>query len=240
MKLLVANWKMNFSPQEEKLWIQNYIKESFTPSCIVVLCPSNISLEYIYNYIKNKQNSSIKIGAQGCSEYTSGPHTNQIAARFLAQIGCEYVIVGHSEEKISRNLSYAVIARQAHQALQASLIPIICIGESLEEKQNNLTQEILGNQLKTVLKNLPSTATFYIAYEPLWAIGSGKNPTPEEIQEIAHFIMELTKKHTVLYGGSVTKETIKHYSEISELKGFLIGNASLDFQKFKKIVSLVT
>ncbi len=240
MKLFVANWKMNFTLHEEIEWcIKNLPELAQLPALSeLVLCPSSASLIPLSNLLRTIPNNPIKLGAQTCSAHITGAYTSQLSATTLKQAGCSYVIIGHSEERTEFKLSNNYIALQVKRALEANLIPIVCIGESQEEHDSLQTRSVLEEQLEPILGINYSSASFYIAYEPLWAIGSGNKPDIEELAIIFSFIKTLTRESKLLYGGSVDEDYVKECTRINYLDGFLIGRASLNFQELKKIVSL--
>ena len=234
MKLFVANWKMQLTLAQQIAYCQEHIEEMKSWKHKIILCPSFPALVTIGHMLHK---TDVALGAQSCSGHTQGPYTGQVSATSLAQAGCSYVLIGHSEER-ALGLTDDAFATKTARVLEAGLIPIVCIGETLEQKKHGATQEVLEYQLQTIHEVIKK-APFYIAYEPVWAIGSGQTPTKKELEEILAWLKHTNPNAGLLYGGSVTKETIEPLSQLPFLHGFLIGGASTDFQQFKKIVSLV-
>ncbi|MCK4499816.1 triosephosphate isomerase [Candidatus Babeliales bacterium] len=252
-RLLVANWKMNLRPSEEINFVKkhydrlvNLAKQSNTQ---IVLCPTFLSIMSIAkNISSNSTNTYLSIGAQDCSTRAIGSFTGQISAACLAEIGCTHVIVGHSEERRAHKESNLQVAHKTIQLLIHGLTPIVCIGESASEKQTSRSKEVLSTQIKTVIDTLNklSSARRYnlcIAYEPLYAIGSGNVPTTEHLEEIfGHIMRELRnapsiKNITYLYGGSVNSRQLPMLKKVSKIQGYLVGNASLSFQEMEKMLT---
>lgn len=242
--IFVANFKMMLTtPMIIKLVRENLsgYKELCATNSII-LCPPATAIRELFSLLSN---SCIKIGAQTCSSTTTGAFTGEISPADLAACGAVYCLIGHSER---RNLFYETsetAALKASLAANNNLIPIVCIGEKKEDHDRENTLEILDQQLNPVFQRfneLERECELYIAYEPVWAIGTGLTPRKEPLGNIFTHIRGLVaKKHKnlrykLLYGGSVSSKTISIFKEIDGLDGFLIGNASLDFQEFKKIV----
>ena len=197
-----------------------------------MICPTAPALVGISQILKD---SGIAIGAQTCSEFEKGAYTGQIAAKTIAQTGCSYIIVGHSEERTA-GISNEQIAQKALRALEAGVIPVICIGESKEAHDSGNTEHVLRAQL-AVIKEAIQTAPAYIAYEPVWAIGSGKIPETKELTTTIAFIKKEMPGCAIMYGGSVTPNNTKELLAIEHVCGLLVGDASLDFKEFQKIIS---
>lgn len=234
MKIFVANWKMQLTLAQQIEYCEKHLEEIKAWKHKIILCPSFPALVTIGRRLHK---TDVALGAQSCSDHPHGPYTGQVSASSLAQAGCSYVLVGHSEER-ALGVTDDVIAKKALRVLEAGLIPIVCIGETLEQKKHGATREVLEYQLQPI-HEVVKKAPFYIAYEPVWAIGSGQTPTPKELEEILAWLKHTNPNAGLLYGGSVTPETIETLSQLPFLHGFLVGGASTDFQQFKKIVSLV-
>jgi len=245
MKAIIGNWKMYFSHNQAKEWIEKNTSELITLSentdHLIALCPSFTMLPYATDALKE---SKIKIGAQDCSAHSQGAYTGQISARSISELGCEYVIIGHSETRKYFQFSDEIIRLKIKEALSSNLIPIICIGETMQERENNQEKEIIKNQLTSIIQSVSSSdSNFFVAYEPIWAIGSGKTPSIAQLESMFTLINTLLKDNnltgTLLYGGSVNAQNVASFAQIQLINGFLIGGASTDFQELKKIVSLV-
>ncbi|MFH1461508.1 MAG: triose-phosphate isomerase family protein [bacterium] len=248
--IFIANWKMylNFN-QEISLATSkydNFIKLSQNIDNKIVLCPSFLNVATIKQIFKT---TKIEIGAQNCSSHHKGSFTGQISAESLNLLGIKYCIIGHSETRKNFNEDNKEITQKFIQLLDYDISPIICIGENEQDYENKKTTIILEEQLEEIimhLKNGLKAAPYLsinIAYEPIWAIGTGKIPTTDYLENIFAWLYEKTKKlqninFKFLYGGSVGSKNITFLKKINHLDGFLIGVGSLDFQEFKKIVEL--
>ncbi len=235
MKIFVANWKMQLTLFEQIAYIKEHHTEMLTWKHKIIVCPSFPALTAI-GHITHK--TDIALAAQSCSAHDQGPYTGQVSAISLLQAGCSYVLVGHSEERAA-GVSNATIAQKTLRVMEAGMIPIVCIGETASQKSQGATREVLAHQLEEIHKAVEK-APFYIAYEPVWAIGSGKTPSYKELEEILAWLKHTNPNAGLLYGGSVTPDTIKELATLPMLHGFLVGGSSTDFQQFKKIVSLVS
>jgi triosephosphate isomerase len=233
---IIGNWKMYLS--------YNQVKAFFTENNLgelkkhtLILCPSFDSLSQTNQFLKNSQ---IKLGAQDCSAFKPGAYTGQIFAQSLKELGCNYCIVGHSETRKYYHITNEEVAQKALQAVAADLIPIICIGESKEEYQQQKTIKVLEEQLKPILalKEQIKNKQIMMAYEPVWSIGTNIVPDNEYLEKIFSYLKEALKSFKVIliYGGSVDNTSIKTIKQVSLIQGFLIGRASTDFQELKKIV----
>lgn len=240
--LFAANWKMFFSLRAEEQFFKQYQAElvslARTSNTTVALFPSFVSLPSLCTASKD---SPLKIGAQDCSAHELGAYTGQVAAQSLAELGCSYTIIGHSERKVFQEGATA-IADKAKQLFAHNICPIICVGETQEEYRQRKTKAVLEEQLRPFLPIAQAARKpFFVAYEPQWAIGSGVTPTPEEIatmfDHLAHLLGSLPKEQwSLLYGGSISAVLAPQLYTIAGLGGLLIGKASTDFQEFKKIV----
>jgi len=247
MFLYVANWKMSFSFNNTLDFCeQNYegfLRLSQLNSKKVVLCPSFESIAFVSEGFGD---SLVEIGAQDCSSSASGTYTGQISAVSLAELGCTYCIVGHSERRGYLTEKSQDVAQKVVRLLENEITPILCVGEKIEDYQAKTVEKALSEQLLPVFKEVKKLQKprLCIAYEPVWAIGTGKIPEKRHIEDIFEFILVEAKKHALdgqiqlLYGGSVDENSVKSLMSINNLGGFLMGAASLDFKKFEKIVQL--
>ena len=244
MTMIVANWKMNLSCASAAELASNLLKLDLG-SCDLIICPPFTMLERIGNIIKS---SFIKLGGQDCTFTQNGSYTGDISAEMLKSCGCEFVILGHSERRQHHNESNELIKQKAMAAHDSQLKTIICIGESALERNEGLTLQIIKEQL---LYCIPKTEEFknfspqnlIIAYEPVWAIGSGAAPTSGQISEVALFVRDFLAKRfpfetppLILYGGSVTPHNARAIANIDCVDGLLIGKASLIIENFGEII----
>ncbi len=219
-----ANWKMNTAPPG---WDASDSAYAPTGNSEVVVFPSTLDL---HRCMERK----LRVGAQCGRPETAGAFTGDIAMQELKKIGCSYVLCGHSERRQHHHETDADIALQVQAALQNGLTPLLCIGENADQREMDETQEVLAEQLL----RCASTKGMIIAYEPVWAIGTGKTPTPKEVRETHAFIRSVLKdkKTRILYGGSVTGENAAGFLAEKEIDGALVGGASLKPEEFRKIV----
>lgn len=246
-KLIAGNWKMNKDIHETAALIEdlNGRLKDFHNEIGIVLCPPFTSLVVAKGLIKDKP---IKLGAQNMSDKDDGAYTGEISARMLKAIGCEYVIFGHSERRQYFKETNEVINAKVHAALKAGLTPIICVGETLEERESSVTTQIVSTQVKGVLAGLASAdiGKVIIAYEPVWAIGTGRNATPAQANEVHKLIRKLVgqlyswsvaEKLIILYGGSVSPSNALSLLSESDIDGALVGGASLKADSFMAIIN---
>ncbi|MCP4049290.1 MAG: triose-phosphate isomerase [bacterium] len=248
--IIAGNWKMNKTCSEAVDLITS-LKERVgnISSLDIVVCPPYVSLREIKNIIKG---SEIKLGAQNMYFELSGAYTGEISGEMLTDAGCEYTIIGHSERRMYFGETNGVVNKKVKAAFSQGLIPVICIGELLEDRVENKTFDVIKSQMIEGLKNLNtevinSKKEFIIAYEPVWAIGTGKVATPEQAQEVHAFIRknlalifnENTASATrIQYGGSVKPDNMKALISQKDIDGALVGGASLKADSFSKIVEV--
>lgn len=229
----VANWKLNgdfnFIDQFlDKLKIPN------NDSKCVVICPTSIHL----NHISGKK-KGLYLGAQNVSQHTEGAFTGEISIKSLCDLQVDFCIVGHSERRKIYFETDIDVNQKTHQLIDSKVIPIVCIGETLEEKENKKTTVKLAKQLDESIPEISNSNNTLIAYEPVWAIGTGLTPTLEEIQHTHEFIKNYDTKfnnYKILYGGSVKASNAKEIVSLSNVDGALIGGASLKHDEFEKII----
>ncbi len=243
-KLFVANWKMNKSFAQEVEFCIRHLKElqqvSTESNVELVICPSFPS---IFSVAEQLQNSMVGIGAQQCSAHQKGACTGQVSAQSLKEAGCTYCIVGHSEQRAHGTTSQEV-AQQAQRLFEQNICPIICIGENRNQYEQDLVFDVLQKQLDPVTKIMTSNANFAVAYEPIWSIGTGLIPGYDYLNKVYSWLhAQITTiapeaSWRLLYGGSVDEKNVQNITKVTQIGGFLVGGASLDFQKFQKIVLL--
>jgi triosephosphate isomerase len=233
----IANWKMygNLSSLNSLNKVIKFSKSKEINKGRLIYCPP---YTLISSFSKKFKNCQIGIGGQNCHESESyGPFTGSINSRMLKNIGAHFVIIGHSENR-KKGEDNRLINLKIKSALEAKLKVIFCIGETLSEKRKKKTQSILSKQIKVGLDNIKNTSNIFIAYEPVWAIGTGIVPKSNDLLKTVKFIKSKFKDKSpkVLYGGSVNPQNVKNLKEIKNIDGFLIGGASQNAKKFIDIV----
>ena len=237
MKHLVANWKMNFVNLDA--WLKDFDLNKISEEIKVVICPNYLDINDFYKK-SLKTHKKILIGAQNLSSETEGAFTGQISGKMLKNIGASYSIVGHSECRLLGEDDETIL-NKVQTAIECELIPILCIGENQEEYSKGRTENKIKHQLSEnlfPLKNLSKSVL--IAYEPIYAIGSGIAVQNEHLEEVSLLIKDLVRDNlgrdlTLVYGGSVTSESAKNLAKVDGIDGFLVGNASLDPKEFANI-----
>jgi len=243
--VIAGNWKM-FKTQVEASELVKALQaevEGYT-EVEVVICPTFTSLSRVNQLL---QGSTIRMGAQDVYWEDEGAYTGQISAAMLLDSGCRYVIIGHSERRQYFNETDETVNKKLKKVLETSLIPILCIGETLEERESERVEEVVLGQLKRAVEGLTEddVSRIIVAYEPVWAIGTGRTATPEVAEEVHAMIRqwltetfsgELSSGTRILYGGSVKPGNVVELMSQPDLDGALVGGASLDAQTFAKIV----
>ncbi len=233
----VANWKMygNINSLNTLDKVIKFSKSKEIKKGRLIYCPPNTLLRSFY---KKFQNCLIDIGAQNCHEsYDYGPFTGFINSKMLKDVGANYVILGHSENRKNGETD-KLINKKIKSAIHSKLKVIFCIGETIKEKKNGKTKSILSKQIKYGLNKIKIKQNLFIAYEPVWSIGTGKIPDLKELEQTIKFIKSKFKKKLpkILYGGSVNAKNINNLKMIKNLNGFLIGGASQNAKNFIDIV----
>jgi triosephosphate isomerase len=184
------------------------------------------------------RNSRFKLGAQNMHWERSGAYTGEISGLFLKAVGCEYVVVGHSERRHVMGETDEMINKKLKTALEIGLIPIFCVGETEAEREEGNTEAVIERQIKQGMEDIENEAHKIIfAYEPVWAIGTGKTATPEQVVAVHKFIRSMLKKpSTILYGGSVKPDNVDSLMKEEEIQGALVGGASLKPESFARII----
>lgn len=204
----------------------------------VVVCPAYVHIELAYRALAH---SNIGLGAQDVSHFAEGAYTGEISAEMLHDVGCQYVMVGHSERRRHRGEANSEIAKKFEAAQNARLVPILCVGESEQARQRGVALDIIERQIRAVsdVCGAENLARAVVAYEPLWAVGTGKTATPEQAQEVHQFIRAelgsagaLTR---IVYGGSVTAQNAMSLFSMPDIDGALVGGAALKAQNFLEI-----
>ena len=242
--VIAGNWKMNKTPSETKEFMTQL--KAILPKgrwCDVALCVPAVCIPAA---VRAMRETRVGIGAENCNANASGAYTGEIATNMLVDAGCKYVIIGHSERRAMGETNEDVNAKVL-AALEAGLIPIMCCGETLEQRETGITSEWIAMQIKAGLKGVPEEKIrkIVIAYEPIWAIGTGRTATPEQAQEVCEEIRTVVRKLysskvaravSILYGGSMNDKNAYELLAQPDIDGGLIGGASLVPEKFVKII----
>lgn len=241
--LVAGNWKLHGSRAENAALLEALLHGQATQiSAEVVVCPPFV---YLLEAARLLKASHIGLGAQSVCAESSGAFTGEVSAAMLKDVGCGYVIVGHSERRAIYREDDALVARKFVAAQAQGLIPILCVGETLEERDHERTFQVIARQLNAVLDvtGIAPFASAIVAYEPVWAIGTGKNASPQQAQEVHAFVRaELSKRDAriaavtrILYGGSVKAANAAEIFAMADVDGGLVGGASLQADEFLKI-----
>ncbi len=250
-KIIIANWKMKLTLAESLKLTKAFIKKfKNLKKGEIVICPSFIILDEISQLVK--KTNIIKVGAQNVFWKESGAYTGEISPTMLIEAGCEYVIIGHSERRKYLLENYGMIHKETKAALDAGkLTPIVCIGENWEERKTDRRDFVLADQLQLALGgiNIIGNQQIIVAYEPIWAIGTGTAMEPAEA-EYSHKIIKLTLNNMfgmrvvnnnfrIVYGGSINSQNVKGFAKIDYLDGLLVGGASLNTNEFYKVAKAI-
>ena len=243
--VIAGNWKMNKNIVESVSLVKE-LKDFVRgiEGVDIVVCPPFTSLWVVKEIING---TNIHLGAQNMFWETKGAFTGETSPPMLKNVGCEYVILGHSERRQYFKETSEEVARKTEVALSVNLMPIVCVGENLEEKESGKTESIIEQEIKVLFSKIDSTlaARIIIAYEPIWAIGTGRSSSSQDANLIIKFIRELfsskygskiAERIRILYGGSVNPKNIDEFVNESEIDGALVGGASLNTLSFSQIV----
>ena len=246
IKVIAGNWKMNNDLNESKNLISKLLVglKNSNNNCEVVICPPFTSLSEASTMING---STIKLGAQNIHQEENGAFTGEVSAKMLLSAGCEFVIIGHSERRAIFMESDDLINKKIQRAIKNNLKPIFCVGELLEEREKNITEQVIKTQVLKGLENFTvgDLKNLIIAYEPVWAIGTGKTATPQQAEEVHLFIRKLIENHfskefaenlRILYGGSVKPDNSKDLLSQKNIDGALVGGACLNADSFLNII----
>ncbi|MBC8312297.1 MAG: triose-phosphate isomerase [Candidatus Marinimicrobia bacterium] len=238
----VANWKMNFTSSDTKAFLMNWKEKNLNNTDVrTIFCPSFTELN---TAAERLQDSASELGSQNVYYETNGAFTGEISCSMLKEIGCKWVIVGHSERRSIFGETDEMICQKLDKLISENMSPIVCIGETKDERENGKTEEVLSRQLSVAFENQIGNdiKNTIIAYEPVWAIGTGITATVDMVSEAHKCIRNIFdtngfngNKISILYGGSVNSENADELSEITDVDGFLVGGASLDVDKFYAI-----
>jgi triosephosphate isomerase (TIM) len=245
-KILAANWKMNLTHIEAESYMHTFLGEIGEVDDVeIVMIPPFTSIPVLAQI--SEKAPFIRIGAQNMYWERSGAYTGEISATMLRVLFVKYVVIGHSERRMLFGETDEMVNRKVHSALEAGLRPIVCVGESMTQRDNDEVETVLGRQLELGLKDLSvkDAVEVVIAYEPVWAIGTGRTATPAQAEEAHRFIRSVLSKIfgtgsaervRIQYGGSVKPENAQELMRQSDIDGALIGGASLDPHSFAKII----
>ena len=244
-KVIAGNWKMNMLPNEAMAFIENIVPVIKNTKNEVILCVPYTDLLYS---LLTAHDTNIKIGAQNMHWEESGAYTGEVSAKMLKSINVEYVIIGHSERRQYFAETDESVNKKIKSAFENCLLPIVCVGETLEQREAGIANEFVTNQVKLALEGLTAkqVENTIIAYEPIWAIGTGKTATAEDANSMASAIREkvadlygqiVADRVIIQYGGSVKASNAKELFSMQDIDGGLVGGASLKVDEFAKIVN---
>jgi len=243
--LMAGNWKMYKTADEAAQTAQQLVERVAGVTGVdIMIAPTYTALVPVFEVI---QNSPVALGAQNLFWEDDGAYTGEISAPMLKSVGCQYGIIGHSERRQYFGETDETVNKKIQAALQVGLKPVFCVGETEEERASEQTLSVLDKQVKKGLEGLVSDQldTLIIAYEPVWAIGTGKTATDDQAQEVHQFIRSLVEKNfgtalsnsiRILYGGSVKPDNVAGLMSMPDIDGALVGGASLDAESFSKII----
>ncbi len=243
--IIAGNWKMNMTPSQAKELVTDLIPLVKDAACDVVVCPPYVDIALVAELVKG---TNIQVGAQNIHWAEKGAFTGEISAAMLKEAGAAYAIIGHSERRQYFGEIDATVNSRAKAALAAGIVPIICVGESLEQRENGETDAVVSGQVKADLADIPGEAVagLVIAYEPIWAIGTGKTATDEQANETIGLIREtiaslygqaVADQVRIQYGGSMNPKNVKGLMAQAQIDGGLIGGASLKAADFAQVVN---
>ena len=245
-KVIAGNWKMNKDINESQELISGIISGlGNDDKCDVIVCPPFTSLHEVHSLIKNIR---VKLGAQNMYFEDDGAYTGEISASMLKSVGCEFVILGHSERRTIFGETDEMINKKIHKAIECGLKVIFCIGESLAQREEGITNDIVRDQVVKGLRNISSDnlKSIIIAYEPVWAIGTGKSATTQQAQDVHSFVRNLIKeiyskeaadKIIIQYGGSLKPDNASALLSQKDIDGALVGGACLNADSFLSIIA---
>ena len=245
--LIAGNWKMNGALDANRALIAALLAgvQARAPACDVAVCPPAVYLAQVQTLLQGQ--GAIALGAQDASEHEVGAFTGDVSAPMLREFGVRYAIVGHSERRSYQGESDAQVARKAQRVLAAGITPIVCVGETMQEREQGQTETVVAHQLAALLEcNGARVADMVLAYEPLWAIGTGRAATPQQAQEVhaalrarlrAALPAEQAAGVRILYGGSMNAANAAELLAEPDIDGGLVGGASLKAQDFLQIIA---
>ncbi len=245
--IIAANWKMHMTPQETDEFLRAFVRLVPMKCPIqIVIAPPAVSLTKAQDCLAGSRESTVELAAQNMSQHPAGAYTGEISARMIKECGCKHVILGHSERRSLYGETSAIVNAKLLAALEARLHPILCIGETLEERDGGLIEKVLESQLRESLAEVGVRRVLdvVIAYEPVWAIGTGRTASPQQAQEahafVRHVLTEMygedtAQKIRIQYGGSVKPNNMAELISQKDVDGALVGGASLESGSFWEI-----
>jgi triosephosphate isomerase len=237
--LFAANWKLNKGPKETRTFFSEFkalIPENVQRNVVFFVPATNLEAA-----VESTQSTSMRVGSQNCYQAANGAYTGEISAAVVRDIGAQMILLGHSERRQLFGETDAAIAAKGTLVQSLGLVPMLCVGETIEERESGQTQKVCETQLRAFMKAIDLSKEWIVAYEPVWAIGTGRVATVEQVAEthaqIRAFIVEQGGSATtpILYGGSVKPENAGELLKIADVSGFLVGGASLEPLSFSKI-----
>lgn len=243
--IIAGNWKMYKTISQAVQFAEDLKSINLPSGCKVIICPPATALFPVHKVIEG---SSVEMGAQNMYYSAEGAYTGEVSPVMLSDAGCSYVILGHSERRQLFGETDKAVSLKTAAALENRLVPIVCVGETLEQRESGDTEEVVARQLEGSLQGLTleQVEKIVIAYEPVWAIGTGKTASTEDAQQVNGFIrktltekygLEIAQKVPVLYGGSVKADNIRNLMAQPDIDGALVGGASLDVKSFAAIIN---
>ncbi len=249
-KIVMGNWKMNGRLDQITRLLQEILAEiSANPLAQCTVFPPSLYIHYVSQLL---QEQAICWGAQNVYPASAGAFTGEISGPMLSDLGCRYVLVGHSERRHLFHEDEKFVAEKFHHVKEHGMIPVLCVGETLDEREQDLTKQAILRQLVSIASIAPEQQDVFngcvIAYEPVWAIGTGRTALPEQVQDVHHFIRHAVSELTqtavedlpVVYGGSVNETNARALFELPDVDGALVGGASLVAQQFVEIVKCIS
>tara|TARA_A100001011_G_scaffold78844_1_gene81472 strand:- start:6574 stop:7293 length:720 start_codon:yes stop_codon:yes gene_type:complete len=230
--IFIGNWKLNGNHEFINQYYQKLLLNS--KNCVVICSPS------IFLNSLESNNENLFTGAQDVSIFQEGAYTGELSAGMLKDCKINFCLVGHSERRQYFNEKNDIVNKKCINLIDNNIIPVVCIGETLAEKEKKLTKQILNTQIKQCIPKISNSENTIIAYEPIWAIGTGLTPSLDDIQEVHQFIKNIDKKYNnfkILYGGSVKPSNSADIKGLNDVDGCLIGGASLKVDEFNSIIS---
>lgn len=245
--IIAANWKMHMTPHETEDFLRSFLRHvpEKCPAQIVI-APPFVSLLKAHELLQGSRNANVELAAQNMSQHPAGAYTGEVSARMIKEVGCKHVILGHSERRTLYGESNQVVNAKVLAALEARLRPILCIGETLEQRDNHEIEQVLETQIRESLVDVGARRVLdcVLAYEPIWAIGTGRTATPQQAQEAHAFCRKVlgivfgadtAAKIRIQYGGSVKPNNMAELIAQPDIDGALVGGASLEASSFWEI-----